>query len=166
MTLRMVAAERASGCSRETVFEPTGSPVRMNESTIARRTSRSRPWRIGSVMGRSLSWHRGGSMSSRLPQAGEQKRADEGIEVAVEHAVDVPDLHTRAVVLDHPVGLQHVGADLAAEVDLHLLAFLRLPLLLLLAQGLLVETGAQDLHRHVAVPVLAALVLTLHDDAG
>ena len=44
------------------------------------------------------------------------------VDVAVEDAVDVADLHLGPVVLDHLVRLQHVAADLAAEGDVALLA--------------------------------------------
>src|SRR5436190_19090577 len=50
----------------------------------------------------------------------QQIRLDEGIQVAVEDAIDVTNLHLRAVILDHLVGLQHVAADLAAEANLFL----------------------------------------------
>ena len=49
-----------------------------------------------------------------------QVGADEGVEVAVEHAVHVADFELGAVVLDEPVGLQGVGADLVAEADVAL----------------------------------------------
>src|SRR4030095_1477727 len=47
---------------------------------------------------------------------------DEGVEVPVKDSIDVADLHLRAVVLDHLVGLQHVAANLTAESDAALLA--------------------------------------------
>src|SRR6185312_13214977 len=95
-----------------------------------------------------------------------QPGVHERVEVAVEHAVDVADFDLGAGVLAHLVGLEDVGADLAAEVDvelgvLHLAGggafFLELEL---------VEARAQDLHRHVLVFVLGALVLALDDDVG
>src|SRR5258705_12008665 len=75
----------------------------------------------------------------------QQVRLDERIEVAVEHAVDVADLHLGAMVLDHLVRLQHVAANLAAEAD-----FLLRPRNLLQPRGLLlrpevVEPRPQDL---------------------
>ena len=50
--------------------------------------------------------------SRLLPE--QQIRLDKGIEVAVEHRIDVADLVIGAMVLDQPVGLEDVGADLAA----------------------------------------------------
>ena len=78
----------------------------------------------------------------------------------------LPALHAGAQVLHHPVGLQHVAADLRPEVDVLLLGLHgvehRLPLALLVV----VEAGAQDLPGHAAVLLLAALVLHRHHDAG
>ena len=42
----------------------------------------------------------------------QQIRADEAVEIAVEHPRRVAHLVVGAVVLDHRVGVQHVGADL------------------------------------------------------
>ena len=89
-----------------------------------------------------------------------------GVRSAVENAVGVAGLVTRAVVLHHPVGMQHVRADLAAPLDRLLLADALLLLGAPLVQRLLIEPRAQDPHRHVAVAPLAALVLARHDDAG
>src|SRR5512138_438058 len=47
-------------------------------------------------------------------------RLDERIEIAVEHPIDVANLHLRAVILDHLIRLQHVAANLAAEPNLFL----------------------------------------------
>src|SRR3989442_129725 len=117
MTFRIVAAERASGCSREMVLDPTGSPVWIYESTIARRISRSRLGRTGSIkalspgpVGQTFSWHRRGPLSRAL-EPRQKVGPNERIEIAVENAVHVSDLDTRAVVLDQPVGLQYVGPD-------------------------------------------------------
>ena len=46
------------------------------------------------------------------------------VEVAVQHALDVADLDVGAVVLDHRVGVQHVGADLRSPADVLRLALL------------------------------------------
>src|SRR6185437_472010 len=45
---------------------------------------------------------------------------DEGVEITIEHTVDVSDLYARAKVLRYPVGLENVAANLRAEVDLEL----------------------------------------------
>src|SRR4051794_25793777 len=47
----------------------------------------------------------------------EQVGADEPVQVALEHALDVADLLVGPVVLDHRVRIEHVGPDLRAEVD-------------------------------------------------
>ena len=63
---------------------------------------------------------------SRLP-AGElpaEVGVDEAVEVAVEHGAGVADLVAGPQVLDELVGLEDVGADLAAEADLALLVVL------------------------------------------
>src|SRR5580692_5630679 len=46
-----------------------------------------------------------------------QVGADEGLQVAIDHAVDVANFHLGAVIFDQPIRLQSVGADLRAEVD-------------------------------------------------
>ena len=71
-------------------------------------------------------------LAARL-RAGLELGADEAVEVAVEHALGVADLEVRAVVLDHRVRVQDVGADLRAEVDVLRLAALARDLLLALA---------------------------------
>jgi len=48
--------------------------------------------------------------------ASQQIGADERLQVAIEHAVHVAHLGFGAVILDHAVGLQDVGANLRAEV--------------------------------------------------
>ena len=70
------------------------------------------------------------------------------------------------MVLHQLVGLKRVGADLAAEADLRL-SLVELPSLFpALGELMLVQTRAKDLHGHLAVFVLAALVLALHYNAG
>src|SRR4051812_24780958 len=93
-------------------------------------------------------------------------RLDERIEVAVEHAVDVARLVLGAQILHELVRLEHVAADLAAQVDALLLALDLRELgvaLLLLDVG---EAGLEHRHRPVAVLELAALDLARHHDAG
>ena len=75
-----------------------------------------------------------------------------------------PDLEGGAVVLDHRVRVQDVGADLRAEVDVLRLAALGGDLLAALGLLALQQLGAQHLHRGVLVGRLRALVLALHDD--
>src|SRR5690349_9334355 len=47
--------------------------------------------------------------------AGQQESADERIEIAVQHAVNVPHLELGAVIFDQAVRLQSVSANLTAE---------------------------------------------------
>src|SRR6478735_711826 len=75
----------------------------------------------------------GASLTATGLGVGLQPRPDEAVEVAVEHALGAADLEVGAVVLDHRVRVQHVGADLRAEVDVLRLAALARDLLLALA---------------------------------
>src|SRR2546427_353155 len=102
---------------------------------------------------------RGATGPGRLPASGKKVGADEGVEVAVEDALDISALHGGAVILHEGVGLQDVGANLTAEVDLLLRTLLRLPFLIAPASLQIVQAGPQDLHRHVTIAVLRALVL-------
>src|SRR5438445_5678047 len=93
------------------------------------------------------------------PHLRAQVRVDEHIDLPIEHRVCVPHLRPGAVVLHHPVGVQHVRPDLVPEADL-LLPLRELGHLLVLPLPLeLVEPRLQDLHRHRLVLVLRALVL-------
>ena len=76
-------------------------------------------------------------LAERAARLLHQKRLDERVDVAVEHAVDVADLLLGAVVLDELIRLQDVAADLAAERDLLLDAadLVQLRLLLLHLQS-------------------------------
>ncbi len=76
-----------------------------------------------------------------------------------------PDLVVGAVVLDHRVRVQHVGADLRAEVHILGLALLPRDLLAPLTLLQLEQLGAQHRHRLCLVRRLRALVLALDDDA-
>ena len=86
------------------------------------------------------------------PAGPQELGADEAVEVAVEHALGVAHLVVRAVVLDHRVRVQDVGADLRAEVHVLRLAALLGDLLLALALLELDQLGAQHL---IAVSRLA-----------
>src|SRR6266545_4485591 len=91
---------------------------------------------------------------------------DEGIDVAVQHAVRVPDLVVRPVVLHPLVRVQEVAADLRAPFGRLLLAALLGELLRLLQLLALQQAGTQDLHRGRPVLDLRALVLGLGDQPG
>ena len=70
------------------------------------------------------------------------------------------------MVLDQPVRLEGVRADLAAKTDVAL-GFVQLAgFCLAFFDFELVEARAKPLHRQLAVLVLAALILALHDDAA
>src|SRR5215472_14699532 len=59
-----------------------------------------------------------GALPTRLsPPALLQIRPHELIEVAVQHALRVGDLHLGAMIVDHGVRLKRVRADLAAPLD-------------------------------------------------
>ena len=88
------------------------------------------------------------------------------IEVAVHDPLDVADLELGPVVVDHGVGLEHVGADLVAPGVVGLGGLELGPLRLLLLQLLLVDGRAQHLHGRRLVLALAALLLAGDHDAG
>src|SRR5258708_18477098 len=56
-----------------------------------------------------------------------QVRTNERLQIAIEHAVNVTYFQFCPVILDHPVGLQHVGTNLRSElnIELRVLDFLR-----------------------------------------
>src|SRR6266511_1996255 len=73
---------------------------------------------------------------------GEEVLFDEGVELAIEHGVDIPHLHIGAMILDQAVWMQDVRADLMAPGDVFLglrilFEFLRPLLLLQLVDALL-----------------------------
>src|SRR3954467_14156472 len=92
------------------------------------------------------------------PPAAQLSR-DERLDVAVEHRGDVADLDVGAVVLGELVGMQHVGADLGAEPDLHPPAAGGAELLEPALPLPLGKPGPQDLHGDRTVLELRALVL-------
>ena len=89
-------------------------------------------------------------------------------------AVDVAVHHRRhgagdvagAVVLDHLVRLEDVGADLVAPGNVALLAVEPLALGFLLVLLNEVKLGLEHLHGQLAVPALGALHLARHDHPG
>src|SRR4029077_7839523 len=96
----------------------------------------------------------------------EQVSPDEGIEVAIEDFLHIATLDLGSVVLDKLVGLQRVGTDLAAETNVGFRGIELASFLLALFELELVESRTENFHGQLAILVLAALVLALHDDAG
>ena len=94
-----------------------------------------------------------------------EEGADKHIDVAIHDSLDIARLDIRAVVLDHRVRLEDIGADLAAPFDLLLVALELRELCFLLLHLELEELGAQHLEALLAVLELGTLVLALHDDA-
>src|SRR5690606_63315 len=127
--------------------------------------TRYRQWRGTPVSSLRIPWsprscHR--ALRSLPAQVG----LDELVDLAVEDTVDVAGLVAAAEVFDHAVRLQHVAADLAAEVDVLRLAADRRELRFALLPLEVEQLRLEHLHRTLAVLVLAALVLAGHDDAG
>ena len=83
-----------------------------------------------------------------------------------EDFVHIAALDFGADVFDQLVGLERVGADLAAEADFGLGGIELAEIFAALFDFELVELRAQHLHGDFAVFVLAALVLALDDDAA
>ena len=67
---------------------------------------------------------------------------DEGLQVAVEHTLDVPHLHVGAEVLGHLIRLEDVGADLATPSGFTLFAPDLVEVVEALLPGPLGEPGA------------------------
>src|ERR687889_533652 len=94
-----------------------------------------------------------------------QVSVDKTIEVTVEDPVHVRGLFTRAVILHELVRMENVGPDLGSPFDLGLLPALRGDLLLPLLALQLEEPSPEYPQGHLAVLVLAALVLALRHEA-
>ena len=91
---------------------------------------------------------------------------DEGVEGAVHDGLDVAGFDAGAEVLDHLIGLEDVGADLAAPADFALggVGAVGLGLLLVLLDD--VELGAEEFPGEFAVAELGAFLGRADDDAG
>src|SRR3974390_1691899 len=94
----------------------------------------------------------------------EQIGADKRIEVAIENTVDVANFEFGAVVLDEPIGLHHIGTNLAAEGNVHLGFVEFVAFFAALLHFEIVEFRTQHFHSHFSVLVLAALHLTGDND--
>src|ERR687894_871073 len=122
------------------------------------------PWRCRPLGPRtSRSGRRSRGVGADAPA---QVTLDERVEVTVEDRVWIARFDRRAQVLDHGVGLEHVGANLVAPARLDVLAPKARHLGLALLDLPLDQLGAQDRHGSIAVLVLAALGLHRHDDPG
>src|SRR5262245_41391157 len=95
-----------------------------------------------------------------------EKRLDEHVEVAVEHAVDVADLLFGPVIFGELIRMEDVAPNLAAERDLLLRAPDLIELRLVLLELDVVEPRFQDAHRRIAVAMLRPFVLTRDHEAG
>src|SRR5215813_2438611 len=152
---------RSKTRSREPTPAPAGGPAvaeapPSEQAATARATTR-RTLEPALILART-------GLPQRAPGPRHEGGLDEGFEVPVHHPVDVPDLELRPVVLHHAVGVHHVRADLAAEGDVLLGRLHRVELLPALLHLEIVEARLEDLHGHLAVADLAALVLAGDDD--
>src|SRR2546428_1116932 len=116
---------------------------------------------------RSLRLCRGGAtVACRSARRPRERRFDERVDVAAEHASRIPDLETRPMVLHERVRVEDVGADLASPVGgAELTALLRLRFFLRPHLSLK-QPRAEDLHRGFLVLELRALVLARDHDAA
>src|SRR5438094_2308732 len=94
-----------------------------------------------------------------------EARADEAVEVAVEHFLRIADLDAGAQVLDARL-VEDVAADLVSPFDVGLGGGELVALGLELAQLQLVQPRLQHRHGLRAVAVLRAVILALYHDAG
>src|SRR5438309_2498356 len=102
-------------------------------------------------------------LAKRAARLLHQIRLDEAVQIAVEHAVHVPDLFLGPVVLHQLIRMKDITANLAAEGDVLLGAADLIQPRLLLLHFQIVESRLQDFHRRIAVAVLRPLVLARHD---
>lgn len=56
-------------------------------------------------------------LSLLLSAARQQIGANKGLQIAVEHAIDIADFDFGAMILDQAVRLQDIGANLRSELD-------------------------------------------------
>src|SRR5262245_26576795 len=142
-----------------------------SRASVNRRRAKELPGAEGGIhpvdLSQSSGWGGGdasGDRSTPVPAAAQEEGLDEDVAIAVQDLLHVSPLELRAMILDQGIGLQDVGADLAAEVNVLLRPLLRGPLLVPLAPLQLVQAGPENLHGHVAVAVLGALVLARSND--
>src|SRR5271156_3153374 len=89
----------------------------------------------------------------------EEEGADEGVEIAIEDFLDIAALDLGAVVFYELIGLEGVGADLAAEADFGLGGVELAEIFAALIELELIELRFENFHGDFAIFVLAALVL-------
>src|SRR5713101_278353 len=94
-----------------------------------------------------------------------EARADEVVQIAVEHSLRIADLHAGAQVLDARL-VEDVVANLVSPLDIGLARRELVALGLELAQLQLVQPRFQHRHGFRAVAVLRAVILALYHDAG
>src|SRR5581483_7314837 len=100
---------------------------------------------------------------SRLAHGPTRKQValDKWIEIPIQNPVRVAHLKLGAVILDEPVWMQDIRADLAAEIDVGLGGLEHVRSLATLAQLKFIKARAQKFHGHFLVAVLRAFVLAL-----
>lgn len=101
-----------------------------------------------------------------LPCLPPKHRFDEGVESTVHHVLDVTGFATGAEVLDHLVGLENVGPNLASPADFAFFGVGAVGLGLLLVLFDLVELGLEVFPSQLAVAKLGAFLGRANDDAG
>ena len=97
---------------------------------------------------------------------GQQHPLNKRIDAAVQHIVDVSDIHIDAVILYHLIGMQDIGADLTAPGNVIFAVVNLLQLVVLLLFFMLVKPGPQYLYSHIFMTVLGFFLLALHYDAA
>ena len=91
---------------------------------------------------------------------------DERIHIAIQHRIHITDLEIRPMILDQAVGLEDIGADLAAPGDPFLVTVQVFIGLRLFLATQFIKTGCQHLHGSLLIAMLGSFILALHDNAG
>src|ERR1700722_3995992 len=104
--------------------------------------------------------------SRLLPAPRHQIRADERLQVSIQYAIHVTDFGFGAVILDHAIRLQHVGANLRPEFNIEFRVFDFLRGRAFFFHLEFVELRAQHAHGAFPVLMLRTLVLATGDEAG
>ncbi len=88
----------------------------------------------------------------------------ERIQVAIQDGLGVADLKIGAVILDHLVGMQNIGADLTPPLGFSVFPAQHGAFLLFFGAFQFDEASAQDAHGELAVLRLGAFILARHHD--